>query len=84
VQIVIAIARCGILMTVVLMGRSHRGKYRCRFLQGFASDIDVVFVGRCTPGVSECPRSMPAWRSELNDPGDSGMQWQIENGCWCG
>jgi hypothetical protein len=38
----------------------------------------------CTPGVWECPRSMPAWRRELNDPVDGEMQWQIENGCWCG
>ena len=38
----------------------------------------------CTPGVWECSRSMPAWRRELNDPVDGEMQWQIENGCWCG
>jgi hypothetical protein len=43
-----------------------------------------VDQSHCTPGVWECPRSMPAWRRELNDPVDGEMQWQIENGCWCG
>jgi hypothetical protein len=46
VQTNIAVARRGILMTVALMGRSNRGKYRRRFLEGFAADVDVVFVDR--------------------------------------
>jgi hypothetical protein len=28
------------------MDRSYRGKYRGRFLEGFAADVDVVFVDR--------------------------------------
>jgi hypothetical protein len=38
----------------------------------------------CSPGVWECPRSMPAWRQEMSEPGVAERDWQIENGCWCG
>ena len=37
-----------------------------------------------SPGMSECPRSMPAWRREMNDPGVMERAWMIENGLWCG
>jgi hypothetical protein len=35
-------------------------------------------------GVWECPRSMLAWRREMNERNIPERDWLIENGLWCG
>jgi hypothetical protein len=43
-----------------------------------------VNQSHCTPGVSECPRSMPTWRREFQQE-VSNEQWLLESmGGWCG
>jgi hypothetical protein len=48
VQTSTAVARHWIFMAVALIGRSYRGKYRHRFLQSFASDVESVSEGKAS------------------------------------
>jgi hypothetical protein len=38
----------------------------------------------CSPGLKDCPRSMPAWRREFNQQGESEQRLLESMGSWCG